>query len=117
VGVFNRYYICSSVIIARSMPSRITDAVFSEPSGRRHASVMFATALVFTGLYAYSGLRGDWSSAGWLLPMIAGTALSGVAESLPSNRRRAAGACRAAAILLLTGFLAATVLAPNLVVG
>lgn len=97
------------------MSSRIRAVAFSEPSGRRQAFVMFAGALVFAGLYAYSGLAGDASSS-WLLVMALGNALSGVAESLPKRRRRAAGALRVTAVLVLAGLLAAMVVAPELVV-
>jgi len=96
------------------MPSRISDTVFSEPSGRGHAAVMFAGAAVFLGLYGYAGAD---SSARWLLVMAGGNALSGIAESLPAARRRAAGAFRLAAISLLLCLLAAATFAPEFVVG
>jgi len=97
------------------MPSKIETVAFSEPSGPHHAFVMFAGALAFAGLYVYSGLAGD-ASASWLLVMALGNALAGVAEALPKRRRRAAGAFRVTAILVLAGLLAAIVVAPELVV-
>jgi hypothetical protein len=99
------------------MPSRISEVVFGEPSGRRHAAVMFSGALVLSGLYAYAGLVGESSSARWLLVMVGSSVLSGIAESLPAERRRAAGAFRIAAILLPACLLVAIALAPGVVVG
>jgi hypothetical protein len=98
------------------MPSKIRDIVFSEPSGRLHALVMFAGSLVMLSIYIYYDiLRGvpDVSS----LVMAVGFALSGLAESLPAERRRMAGGLRVAAILLLTGLLSLTIVAPDVVLG
>ncbi|WP_128905773.1 hypothetical protein [Halorubrum amylolyticum] len=94
------------------MPSLLARSLFSEPSGRTHAVVMFLGSLCFVGLYVYAGVLGDSSSSGWLVAMAVGTALSGVAESLPGDRRRAAGTLRVTAILLLMGLLVAIVLSP-----
>jgi hypothetical protein len=96
------------------MPSRIRETVFSEPSGRLHSIVMFASAIFFVGFYAYT--HAD-TAAAWLLVMAAGNALSGVAESLPADRRRAAGAFRIAAVSVLLCLLIAMVVAPDLVFG
>jgi hypothetical protein len=96
------------------MPSLLSDTLFSEPSGRGHSIVMFASALVFLGLYGY--VHAD-TSAAWLLVMAGGNVLSGVAESLPADRRRAAGAFRIAAVSLLLCLVIAMVVAPDLVVG
>jgi len=98
------------------MPSTLEAIAFREPSGRRHALVMFASALAFVGLYVYAGRVGDASSSSWLLVVAAGNALSAVAESLPKRRRRAAGALRVTAILVLAGLLVAMAVAPELVV-
>lgn len=99
------------------MPSRVGEAVLGEPSGRRHAGAVFAGALVPASPYAYSETVGGPSSNGWLLSMVVGSALSGVAESLPAERRRAAGALRATATPVLAGPLAPSVVAPDLIVG
>ncbi|KPN29876.1 hypothetical protein SY89_00596 [Halolamina pelagica] len=96
------------------MPSLIDEIAFSEPSGRGHSIVMFASALVFLGLYGY--VHAD-TSAEWLLVMAGGNVLSGVAESLPADRRRAAGAFRIAVVSLLLCLVIAMVVAPDLVVG
>ena len=96
------------------MPSRINEIVFSEPSGRLHSIVMFVSAAFFLGFYAYT--HAD-TSAWWLLVMAAGNVLSGIAESLPGDRRRAAGAFRIAAVSVLLCLLLAMVAAPESVVG
>ncbi|WP_380680532.1 hypothetical protein [Salinigranum sp. GCM10025319] len=92
------------------MPSRVSDVVFSEPSGCRHAIVMFAGALAFAGLYVYYGIIGEFF-------LLVGCVLSGIAESLPTERRRTAGVLRVTAILVLVGLLATVAVAPELVVG
>jgi hypothetical protein len=97
------------------MPSTVSDVLFSEPSGRRHAVVMFAGALVLLGLHAYYWLSGDPASPAGLL-LIGSCVLSGVAESLPTERRRTAGVLRVAAILLSACLLVAVAFAPELVV-
>ncbi len=99
------------------MPSTVREVVFSEPSGRNHAAVMFSSALFFSSLYVYHGTAGRFSSASWLLFMVVGTALSGIAESLPKDRRRAAGLLRITAILVLLSMLAAIVFSPEFIVG
>lgn len=98
------------------MPSGVSDVLFSEPSGRRHALVMFSGALALLILYVYYGVLSDSASTSTLFLMV-GAALSGLAESLPKDRRRAAGTLRVAAILVLVCLLAAVVLAPEFVVG
>jgi len=44
-----------AVRIEHSVPSKIKDVVCSEPSGRVHAFVMFAGALVMMSIYLYYG--------------------------------------------------------------
>jgi peptidoglycan/LPS O-acetylase OafA/YrhL len=78
---------------------------------------MFSGAVVFAGLSVYSRMASTGSAFNWQLIMCAGFVLSGIAESLPNNRRRAAGAFRIAAVLLLAGLLATTILVPEVVLG
>ena len=92
------------------MPSIISDVLFSDPSGRRHAVVMFSGALLFSSLYVYNGLAAGSFSVSWLVFMIAGSILSGIAESFPKYRRRAAGIFRLTAILVVLYLLALLVL-------
>ncbi|MFC7131108.1 hypothetical protein [Haloferax chudinovii] len=96
------------------MPSIVDETVFSEPSGGLFAVVQLCGALIMSGLYWQYAVVEQSVSGGWLLFMIAGTALSGIAESLPKNRRRAAGVLRLAAVLVLTCLLAILFLAREL---
>jgi hypothetical protein len=98
------------------MPSTISDVVFSEPSGRPITVVMFSGALAMASIYGYYGLVRDGASISPLL-MAAGFALSGVAESLPAERRRMAGGLRVTAIFLLVGLLGLSIFAPDIVLG
>lgn len=93
------------------MSSTIRDGLFSEPNGRPHALIQFGAAALFLAVYAYGAARG--SASEWLLALVAANALSGTAESLPSDRRRAAGALRIAAVLVCVGLIAALLLAPD----
>jgi hypothetical protein len=102
--------------IDRSMPSKIKDVVFSEPSGRLHAFVMFAGALVMLSIYIYYGILRDGSSLSSLI-MAVGFALSGFAESLPTEHRQIAGGLRVTAIVWLVGLLSLTIFAPEVVLG
>ncbi|AUV83481.1 hypothetical protein C2R22_19050 [Salinigranum rubrum] len=97
------------------MPSTVSDVLFSEPSGRRHAAVMFSGALVLLSLYVYYTLFGESASLGGVFLMV-GCALSGLAESLPKERRRTAGVLRLTAMFVLVCLLGAVVFAPELVV-
>jgi hypothetical protein len=99
------------------MPAKINEVVFSEPSGRPNTLIQFAGALAFSGLYAYSWIAGNSGSSSWLLLMVVGSASAGIAESLPKDRRRTAGAFRLAAIFVLLCLLAATIFAPEFVIG
>ncbi|MFC6989053.1 hypothetical protein ACFQJD_10675 [Haloplanus sp. GCM10025708] len=78
---------------------------------------MFSGSLLFLSLYVYAAVLGDSSSSSWLVVMAAGTGLSGIAESLPKDRRRTAGVFRVTAMLVLMDLLATTVFAPEFVVG
>ena len=102
--------------IPRSVPSKINDVVFSEPSGRVQALAMFAGSLAMASIYVYFGVLRGVPSINSLV-MAVGFALSGVAESLPSERRRLAGGLRIAAVLLLTALLVLIVSVPELFVG
>lgn len=99
------------------MSSTVTEVVFSEPSGRSAALIQFAGSLAFSGLYVYSWTAGNADSGRWLLGMVVGSALAGVAESLPKDRRLTAGVLRLTAILVLLSLLTATVFGPEFIVG
>jgi hypothetical protein len=95
------------------MPAFVSEVVCSEPSGRAHALAQFCGAFAFAGMYGYSMVV-EHAVLGPFLPLMAlGFALSGLAESLPADRRRAAGALRVAAILVMLGLLGAMAVAPE----
>lgn len=96
------------------MPSKIKDVVFSEPSGRAQAFVMFAASFMMISIY-YDVLRGVSSINS--LVMAVGFALSGLAESLPSEHRQLVAGLRVTAILLLTGLLVFIMFAPGVFLG
>lgn len=96
------------------MPSKIKDVVFSEPSGRAQAFVMFAASFMMISIY-YDVLRGVSSINS--LVMAVGFALSGLAESLPSEHRQLVAGLRVTAILLLTGLLVFIMFAPEVFLG
>ncbi|GAB3317691.1 hypothetical protein [Haloplanus salinarum] len=98
------------------MPSKVGTVVFSEPSGRLHALVMFAGAFAMSSIYLYYDVLLGGSSLSSLV-MAVGFVLSGLAESLPTDRRRIAGGLRVTAILWLIGLLGLTVFAPDVVLG
>ena len=52
-------------------------------------------------MFAYAWSVGNAGETRWLLFLVVGTALSGIAESLPENWRQAAGVFRLAGILVL----------------
>ena len=99
------------------MPSFINQIIFSEPSGRPNSLVQFTASLVFLGIYIYAWAGGNGDSSSWILVMMFGSALSGIAESLPKDQQRAAGILRAIAVTVLLCLLAATVFTPEFIVG
>ena len=77
---------------------------------------MFSASLVFLSIYVYYDiLRG--SSSAYALVIAGAFALSGIAESLPEERRQAAGGVRMTVILLLLGLIALTMVIPELIIG
>ncbi|SFS91365.1 hypothetical protein SAMN04488556_3310 [Halostagnicola kamekurae] len=99
------------------MLSNVKESLFTEPSGRHHAALMFGSTLVFSGLLVYSKIVGGSSSGRWLFFMIAGTALSGIAESLPTDQRRTAGILRITGIFVLSSLLIFLAVSPEFVIG
>ena len=98
------------------MPSKIKEVVFSEPTGRAQAFVMFASSAVMVSIFIYFDILSGVSSIHSLV-MAVGFALSGLAESLPSERRQLAGQLRVTAILLLTGLLVFLIFTPEIFLG
>ena len=96
------------------MPSIIDQTVFSEPSGRPLGLVYLCGALLLSGAYGFYVVVGDFTPTSSVLFVSAGMALSGIAESLPKTRRRAAGFLRLTAISVLGSLLVIIAFAPEL---
>jgi hypothetical protein len=93
------------------MSSIIDETVFSEPSGQPVGIIQLCAALLFLGAFGYAIFVENSPLGSWPLFMTAGSALSGIAESLPNNRRQAAG------VLRLTAFFALLCLLVSLLFG
>jgi hypothetical protein len=97
------------------MPSIVSDIIFSEPSGRRHALVMFSAAVIFSSVYLSAAFEGRGADVRWVFFLIAGMTFSGLAESLPEDNRRAAGLLRLLAVAAPASLIALLVVAPEVV--
>ena len=86
------------------MPSIIDETVFGEPS-RGLALVYLCGALLLAGQQGYYVIVKGATPFYAVLLIIAGMALSGIAESLPKPRRRAAGVLRLTALVPLVSML------------
>ncbi|MBB6647465.1 hypothetical protein [Halobellus ruber] len=95
----------------------ISDVLFNEPRGRPNSLIQFGASLSFLCIFVYVWSVGEAGEVPWVLFLIVGTALSGIAESLPKPRRWAAGLLRLTAILVLVCLLAITFLAPDYIIG
>lgn len=95
----------------------ISEVLFNEPQGRPFALLQFGVSLTFLCMFVYTWSVGDAGETRWLLFTVVGTALSGIAESLPENRRQAAGVLRFAGILVLLILVAAPFTGFKFIVG
>lgn len=95
----------------------ISDVLFNEPQGRSVAIVQFGASLIFLCMFVYAWSVDDAGKFLWILFLIVGSALSGIAESLPENRRQAAGILRFAGILVLLLLLLSGFLRPDFLIG
>ncbi len=91
----------------------IDEIVFGEPS-RGVGLVFLCGALLLAGQQAYYVIVEGATPFYASLFLIAGMALSGIAESLPKSRRRAAGALRLTAIAVLVSLLVIGFVTPEL---
>ncbi|RDZ35624.1 hypothetical protein C5B89_17975 [Haloferax sp. Atlit-47N] len=98
------------------MPSIVDDLMFNEPSGKPFGVIQLCGALIFSGFYLYAMVVENSTMGSWLLFMAAGSALSGIAESLPKSRRRTAGILRLTGIFVLMCLLGAIFFAPELMI-
>mgnify|MGYP000563184570 CR=1 FL=1 len=97
------------------MAPYISEMLFNEPQGRPLALLQFGVSLTFLCMFVYTWSVGDAGDSRWLLFLVVGTALSGIAESLPKNRRQAAGVLRFAGILVLVILVAAPFIGFNFI--
>jgi len=95
------------------MPSIIDETVFGEPS-RGLALVYLCGALLLAGQQGYYVIVKGATPFYAVLLIIAGMALSGIAESLPKPRRRAAGVLRLTALVPLVSMLVIMFVTPEL---
>ena len=95
------------------MPSIIDETVFGDPS-RGLALVYLCGALLLAGQQGYYVIIEGATPFYAGLFLSAGMALSGIAESLPKSRRRAAGALRLTAIAVLVSLLVIGFVTPEL---
>ena len=95
----------------------VSDVLFNEPQGRPNSLVQFGLSLSFLCIFVYASSVGGAGEFLWILFLIVGAALSGIAESLPKAQRRAAGLLRLTAILVLVCFLTIMFLTPEHIIG
>ena len=95
------------------MPSIIDKTLFGE-SSRRLALVNLCGALLLAGQQGYYVVVEGATPFYAILFLIAGMALSGIAESLPDPRRRAAGVLRLTALVVLGSMLVIMLITPEL---
>jgi uncharacterized membrane protein len=98
------------------MPSIINETIFNEPSGLPLALVFLCGALVLSGQQGYYVVVEGATPLSAVLFLIAGMALSGIAESLPESRRQAAGVLRLTALFVLVSMLVILVTMPELII-
>ncbi|WP_254767263.1 hypothetical protein [Salinilacihabitans rarus] len=99
------------------MLSYITEVLFNEPQGRPLALFQFGVSLTLLCMFVYAWSVGDAGATRWLLFIVVGTALSGIAESLPESRRQSAGVLRFAGILVLLILVAAPFVDLEFIIG
>ena len=95
----------------------ISEVLFNEPQGRSVTLLQCGASLLFLCMFVYAWSVGDAGESRWMLFFVVGTALSGIAESLPKARRRAVGVLRLTAISVLVSFLVIGAFAPELLIG
>jgi hypothetical protein len=95
------------------MPSIIDETLFGE-SSRRLALVNLCGALLSPGQQGYYVVV-EGATPLYAIPfLIAGMALSGIAESLPDPRRRATGVLRLTALVVLGSMSVIMIITPEL---
>ncbi|ELY83438.1 hypothetical protein [Natrinema gari] len=97
------------------MPSIIDKTVFGDPS-RGLALVYLCGALLLAGQQGYYVIVEGATPFYAGLFLIAGMALSGIAESLPKPRRRAAGVLRLTTLVVLVSMFVIMIVTPELLI-
>ncbi|AAV48320.1 hypothetical protein BDK61_3806 [Haloarcula quadrata] len=97
------------------MPPIIDETVFGEPS-RGLAVVYLCGALLLAGQQVYYVIVEGATPFYAGLFLSTGMALSGIAESLPNPRRRAAGVLRVTALVVLVSMLVILFVTPDLLI-
>ena len=97
------------------MVPHIPDALVSEPNGRPISLVWFGSLFVYLCAFVYFSSVGSVGEFLFIPFLIVGTALSGIADSMPESRRQAAGVLRLTALVVLVSMIVITIVTPELV--
>ena len=97
------------------MITYISDVLFKEPQGRPESLVGLGLSLIFLCVFVYAWSVSLAGEVLWVLFIIVGTALFGIAESLPENRRHAAGVLRFMGHVVSVSLLVMIIVTPELV--
>jgi hypothetical protein len=93
----------------------ISKVVFSEPQGHPNSTVQLGVSLLYLCLFVYFSSVGSVGEFLFIPFLIVGTALSGIADSMPESRRQAAGVLRLTALVVLVSMIVITIVTPELV--
>jgi len=96
------------------MIAYISDFLFKEPQGRPESLIEFGLSLSFLCVFVYAWSVSLAGEVLWVLFIIVATALSGIAESLPENRRHAAGVLRLMTLVVSVSLLIIIIVTPEL---
>ena len=97
------------------MIAYISEVLFKEPQGRSESLVHFGVSLSFLCVFVYAWSVSLAGEVLWVLFIIVATALFGIAESLPENRRHAAGVLRFMGHVVSVSLLVMIIVTPELV--
>ncbi|MDB2239414.1 hypothetical protein [Halorubrum ezzemoulense] len=86
--------------------------VFREPDGRRKGLIMLLLSFISLFIWVYTGVV--LNASDFFIFYAIGLGFSGVAESLPPDRRRSAGTLRMLAVGTFVVFLAVLTSVPEL---
>jgi len=96
------------------MIAYISEVLFKEPQGRSESLVHFGVSLSFLCVFVYAWSVSLAGEVLWVLFIIVATALFGIAESLPENRRHAAGVLRFMGHAVSVSLLVMIIVTPEL---